>query len=279
MPGLDPRHPFRHAPRLAEPSRNGLQGQARTSPAMTTGEGGSRDLRAKTHALAQISPKFGLPAQPFRCQLRSVQSSTCACLPPSSSPPSSPPRSAPAGPRELGGRARRSAGRDRLFPRLGRRAAHQRLHRLGRRRRCSSGFGVRVVHVKVSDTAEVGLARADREGGRPRRRRRGRPRLDQRREFRRDEARGAAAAVSLGDEAAELPLRRRREQADGRERFHRAGRRAGSALGHGEARLLPRHRACCPSRRSRPRRSANGSRRIPAASPIRSRRILPARLS
>ena len=77
-------------------------------------------------------------------------------------------------------------------------------------------FGVRVVHVKVSDTAEVGVARADREGRRPHDGRRRRSRLDQRREFRRDEAGGASAAGRLVDRAAELPLRRRREQADGR---------------------------------------------------------------
>ena len=124
-----------------------------------------------------------------------------------------------------------------------------------------------------------GVARADREGRRPHRGRRRRPRLDQRREFRRHEARGAAAAERLGDGAAELPLRRRREQADASRAIspcRSTGWKRPGAWRSSSSSTTPRG---CRSRRARPRRSARGSPRIPAASPIRSRPISPARRS
>ena len=140
-------------------------------------------------------------------------------------------------------------------------------------------YGVRVVHVKVSDTAEVvSRVLTEKAAGR--------------------DERGAVDLVWINGEnfaamkrqglllpaawSTALPNYRLVDAAAAEAstlRFHRAGRGTRSALGHGEARLLPRYGAAHRSAEIRWRRSPNGSPKIPAASPIRSRRIFSARHS
>ena len=131
-------------------------------------------------------------------------------------------------------------------------------------------YGVELVHVKLTDTAEAVAPGGRREGLGPHRRRLGRPDLDQRREFRRDEAAGPAVRPVRGV-AAELPPRRHRGQADHARRLHDPDRGLRGALGHGAVRVPLRWRRGRRSRRARSRRCSTGPRRIRAASPIRRR--------
>jgi ABC-type uncharacterized transport system YnjBCD substrate-binding protein len=60
-----------------------------------------------------------------------------------------------SGSAQLGWRCLRKRGPDRLFQRLGRLGKHQQLHRLGRQETLKERFGVKVVHVKLDDTANA----------------------------------------------------------------------------------------------------------------------------
>ena len=173
-------------------------------------------------------------------------------------------------PGRLGTNRKGRARPDGVLQRLGRQRAHQRLPAMGGGRG-RTPHGVKLEHVKLADTAEVGEARPRREGGRP-------------------QAEGSADMVWINGEnflamkregllfgpfaesAAELRLRRHRGQADHAHRLLGAGRRHGGALGHGAADLLRRRHARAAAAAEHWPSCSRGRRRTRAASPTRSRR-------
>ena len=172
--------------------------------------------------------------------------------------------------RRLGRHPGRGARPDRVLERLGRRRAGQRLHRLGRR--AGGGALRRRAGARQADRHRRG-GRPDRgrEGVGPQRRRLGRSDLDQRREFRRDEAAGPAVRPVRGI-AAEFSATSTRQASPPRSstsRFRpRASRRPGAWRSSSSC-TIPR---ACRSRRARCRRCSTGPRPIRDASPIRRRR-------
>ena len=121
---------------------------------------------------------------------------------------------------------------------------------------------------------------AEKSVGKDERRQR-RPDLDQRREFRCDEAAASAALAGLGGKTAQLAdMSTTADNPTVRTDFTDSRRRAGKPLGHGEAGVLPRRGQHAGRRcRNRPRNCSTGPRPTRAASPIRSRRISSVRRS
>jgi hypothetical protein len=137
-------------------------------------------------------------------------------------------------------RARRGQGADGRLQRLGRGAAHQRLHRLGGRGD-GEAFRRQGRAREARRYGRGGAAGAGRQDGRHDRGRRRRPRLDQRRQLRRDEEERPPVRP-LGGRHAQLCAHLARDPHGHHERFHRAGRGARKPVGPGPGRVLPRPR-------------------------------------